>query len=139
MRKKVIKLTSKGLISNKRNAGKATYPVMSKSNLHDYFADKMAAFSTIIGYIFERATQSHSRQAHGPNAFAALYNKLTNMRSGFLNKYHQLNFHAREGMLPETNKIKALYEHIYRFEENVVSEIVRRRDLIGNKRDLLEI
>lgn len=140
MGKKVIKVTQKGLGYRKWDRSKVSLQMMSKSNLHNFFADKMAAFSAIIGYILEKAKHSYSEHAHVPNPFAALYNKLINMRAGFLNKYHRLNFDTREGMNIETQKVKMLYDHIYKFEENVVSEIITRRDLIDlNKRDHLQI
>jgi len=116
-----------------------SFPTLSKSNLHNYFADKMAIFSVIIGYVYEKTKHTVPEHTHVPNPFTALYNKLVKMRAGFLYKYHQLNFKTKGGETKETQNLKALYEHIYKFEENVVSEILRREDLIVNNVEILPI
>jgi hypothetical protein len=105
-----------------RSENQKYFPAMSKSHLHNYFADKMSVFSVIIGYIFEKAKQTQP-EVSGP--FNSLYARLVKMRFDFLYKYHQLSFSSREVIKDESERIKVLFEHIYQFDRTVVSEILR--------------
>lgn len=93
---------------------------LSKSNLHTYFGDKMALFSIVIEYMLN---QAHLEQSHLPKPFTVLYNKLLDIRTDFLNRYHQLSAHAGNGITIHLDKIKTIFEHIYQFE-NQISEIL---------------
>lgn len=93
----------------------------SKSGLHNFFADRMAIFSIILGYILETGQKILPGQTGLP---ISLYHKLVDMRTEFLNKYHQLNFSLGRGVNIGLDSLIFFYELIYRFERRVVNEIL---------------
>lgn len=116
-------------------------PVLSKQSLHDYFADKMAAFSIIVGYIFDRL-QEVLPQKGQLNSLGSLHKKLGKMQTRFLNRYHKLT--SKTGNQPHVHidLLKPIFEHINRFEKKVISEVInagiRREELQEfNEKNLL--
>lgn len=98
---------------------KKSLPLLSKAQLHNYFADKMAIFSTIIGYISDNAQRTHY-----PKLFKHLHKKLRKIQREFLIKYHELAHEKEPGMSDGKSKIRMLFEQLYRFEKTVVAELI---------------
>ena len=126
-RKQIVKVALTRLANSriaKRNETQKCFPALSKSHLHNYFADKMAVMSVLIGYILKKAKQPDQSQTEISTLCNSLYSKLEKKRFDFLSRYHQLNFNSRELIKDESERIKLLFEQIYQFERSVVSEIL---------------
>lgn len=82
---------------------------LSKAQQHNYFADRMAMFSVIIAFIYDKIQ-------HSPitGQFTVLYDKLAAIRSSFLLNYHSHN---------SVERLKTGLSHIFKFEKMVISEI----------------
>lgn len=111
-------------------------PVLSKAQLHNYFADRMAMLSVIMGYIYDKI--QHSKLA---DSFSVLYDKLSAIRADFLLSYHNHTPGRRIGL--NLNKVKTAYELIYQLEEQVISEIlkfgIKPAELIGFRNRTLSL
>lgn len=126
--KQVVKVAALARLAHarraKRNETQKCFPALSKSHLHNYFADKMAVMSILIGYILKKAKHPNPGERDALSHCNSLGSKLEKMKFEFLRKYHQLNFSSREIINDESERIKLLFEHIYQFERSVVSEIL---------------
>lgn len=98
-------------------------PVHTKSHLHNYFADKMAVFSNIIGFIYHKAGDAITGKSSTANPISSLYSRLIKMRADFLNEYHQEVKYKHEKKSLQIEDLKPAFEHIQEFENKVVSEI----------------
>ena len=101
---------------------KRSNPTAAKLTLHNYFAAKMASFSTILGYVFKKAGEIVSEQTNLTDPMVALHHKLLRMQSSFLSRYHELNSLTR--IHQPMHSIKAVFKHIYLFEKSVISEVI---------------
>jgi len=118
-----------GLIRN--SAEKTLLPALSESSLHNYFAEKMAAFSIIMGYLSEKSFQPITGKP-----FKKVYNKLEKRRRIFLVRYHKLSRSAGSRFKSQTERLKAVFDLVHRFEKEVVREIL----VVGVKpADMIEL
>jgi len=99
-------------------------PVLSKQSLHDYFADKMAAFSIIVGYIFEKLQALLPRKGPEVAALSSLHKKLERLQSRFLLRYHHLTSKTGSQLDFSEDLLKPIFEHINRFEKKLISEVL---------------
>jgi|GEM_PF-1155500 len=110
--------------------------VLSKGHLHNYFADRMAMFSVIMGYIYDKIQQSHLS-----DSFTVLHDKLAAMRSDFLLNYH--NHTSGKRINRSLNKVKSAFELICQFEERVILEIlnfgIKPKELIDFNTRMLKL
>ncbi len=117
-----------GLIQN--TATKTLLPALSESSLHNYFAEKMAAFSIIMGYLSEKSFQPVTGKP-----FKRVYNKLEKRRRIFLVRYHKLSRSAGSRFKSQTDRLKAVFDLVHKFEKEVIREIlvvgVRPADLVN--------
>lgn len=100
------------------------FPGLSKSSLHNYFAEKMAVFSNILGLVHDQTEHVLPEQVRTVSSFKSLYHKLVAIRAAFLDKYHDLLTRSGKGLSAPEEKIVFIYDHINEFEQEVVSEIV---------------
>lgn len=132
----------RSVILRKPTTSGLVFPASSKTGLHNYFAEKMAVFSNIIGFIVDQTQKMLPEQTQLAQSFTSLYNNLVAMRVVFLNKYHQLLIQAGKGLLVPTEKINFIYDHIHQFENQVFLEIftagIKKNELIeyGKKQHL---
>lgn len=123
MKMQLAKRTPKVAASQLERVKKGTIvPVHTKSHLHNYFADKMAVFSNIIGFIYHKTGDAITGKS-GSNPIAALYSRLIKMRADFLDKYHQETSKKTGLKSLQIEDLKPAFEHIQEFENKVVSEI----------------
>lgn len=106
-----------GLIRN--STEKTLLPALSESSLHNYFAEKMAAFSIIMGYLSEKSFQPITGKP-----FKKVYTKLEKRRRVFLVRYHKLSRSAGSRFKSQTERLKAVFDLVHKFEKEVIREIL---------------
>lgn len=98
--------------------------VLSKQSLHDYFADKMAAFSIIVGYIFDKLQALLPHKGPEIDSLSSLHTKLERLQSRFLMRYHKLTSKTGRQLDISEDMLKPIFDHINRFEKKLIAEVL---------------
>ena len=107
-----------------RSPESVSIPVLSKQSLHDYFAEKMAAFSIVMGYIFDKVQALLPHNGPEVDVLSSLHKKLERLQNRFLMRYHKLTSKTGDQLDINEDLLIPIFEHIKRFEKKLISEVL---------------
>ena len=107
-----------------RSSENISTPILTKHSLHDYFADKMAAFSIVVGYIFDKLQALLPHRGPEIESLSSLHKKLERLQTRFLIRYHKLTSKTGSQLDISEDLLKPVFDHINRFEKKLISEVL---------------
>ena len=107
-----------------RSSENISRPILTKQSLHDYFADKMAAFSIVVGYIFDKLQALLPHRGPEIESLSSLHKKLERLQTRFLIRYHKLTSKTGSQLDISEDLLKPVFDHINRFEKKLISEVL---------------